>query len=499
MPERPRPSLLYIHSDQHNPYVTGCYGDPLVQTPNLDRLAQNGAMFENAYCCSPICVPSRMSMLTGQHPYQNRVWTNQHGLDSSIPTFAHAMGAAGYWPVLVGRMHALGPDQLHGYAERLVGDHQSNYLGGSGVDRGVLNGTAGPQRISLERSGPGQNAYQVHDEYCTAATIDYLNQLGVRKKSGEEAEPFCITVGYMLPHPPYVARRAAYDTYRSRMTMPEIEDPFDSVTHPHLRWWREHTGIVEVTEEEILRSRAAYWGMVHDMDVMIGQILDAVQANDLADNLLIVYSSDHGDMQGEHSLWWKHTFYEQSAKVPLIVSWPGVIPAGQTSERVVSALDVTATLIDALGAPSLPACEGRSFLNLLTGADTTWEDVAFTEYCSDEFAPEGGCYQRMVRQDEWKLVYYYGQEPQLFNLAEDPHELTDRARDPACQGIRQELEQRVLDGWNPQEIVAQMAVKKAEIEVLRDWARHTHPADHFRWTLKPEMARLDNFEAEDVR
>ena len=110
MPERERPSLLYIHSDQHNPYVTGCYGDPLVQTPNLDRLAQNGALFENAYCCSPICVPSRMSMLTGQHPYQNRVWTNQHSLDSSIPTFAHAMGAAGYWPVLVGRMHALGPD-----------------------------------------------------------------------------------------------------------------------------------------------------------------------------------------------------------------------------------------------------------------------------------------------------------------------------------------------------------------------------------------------------
>jgi choline-sulfatase len=435
-----------------------------------------------------------MSMLTGQHPYQNQVWTNQHGLDSSIPTFAHAMGAAGYWPVLIGRMHALGPDQLHGYAERLVGDHQSNYIGGSGVDRGVLNGTAGPQRISLERSGPGQNAYQVHDEYVTAATIDYLNRLGVRKKSGEEAQPFCITVGYMLPHPPYVARQAAYDVYRDRITMPEIEVPFAAVTHPHLRWWREHTGSIEVTEREILRARAAYWGMVHEMDVMIGQILDAVHHNGLADNLLIVYSSDHGDMLGEHSLWWKHTFYEESAKVPLIVSWPGVIPSRQRSERVVSALDVTATMIDALGAPPLPACVGKSFLDLLTGANTSWEDVAFSEYCSDEFAPEGGCYQRMVRQGEWKLIYYHGQEPQLFNLDEDPHERVDLASSPACQDIRRELMDRVLDGWNPDEIIGQMALKKAEIEILRDWGRNTHPVDQYRWTLEPEMARLDDFE-----
>jgi choline-sulfatase len=358
----------------------------------------------------------------------------------------------------------------------------------------VLNGTAGPQRISLERSGPGQNAYQVHDEYVTAATVDYVNRLGIRKKSGEEAEPFCITVGYMLPHPPYVARQAAYDIYRDRMTMPEIEEPFSSVTHPHLRWWREHTGIPEVTKEETLRARAAYWGMVHDMDAMIGQILEAIDENDLADNLLVVYSSDHGDMLGEHSLWWKHTFYEESAKVPLIVSWPGVIPAGQRSEHVVSALDVTATMIDALGAPSLPAGEGRSFLGLLTGDDQTWEDVAFSEYCSDEFAPEGGCYQRMIRQADWKLVCYYGQEPQLFNLAEDPHELVDLASSPACQDIRRELMDRVLEGWNPEEVVAQMAVKRAEIPILRDWARNTHPSDQYRWTLKPEMARLDDFE-----
>ena len=116
-----RPNLLYIHSDQHNPAVTGCYGDPLVQTPHLDGLAARGVVFDSVYCPSPICVPSRMSMLNGRYPYENEVWTNSHILDSGSPTFAHAMGAAGYNPVLIGRMHSLGPNQLHGYAERLVG------------------------------------------------------------------------------------------------------------------------------------------------------------------------------------------------------------------------------------------------------------------------------------------------------------------------------------------------------------------------------------------
>jgi len=401
------------------------------------------------------------------------------------------MGAAGYVPILIGRMHALGPDQLHGYAERLVGDHSSNHLGGAPVDRGVLSGTAGPNRISLERSGPGQNPYQVHDEYVTAATIDVLNRLGVRKRSGDPAEPFSITVGFMLPHPPYVARRASYDRYRPRMHMPKTQVPFDEVAHPHLRWWRKDTGIEQVSQEETLRARAAYWGMVADMDAMIGRILDAIHDNDLDDNLLVVYSSDHGDMLGEHGLWWKHVFYEQSIKVPLILSWPGVIASAQRRTETVSALDLTATILDALNAPALPSGSGRSFLGLLTRQTSQWENRAFSEYSSDEYGPPGGCYQRMIRQDEWKLIYYHRQEPQLFNLAEDPDELVDRASDPGCGQIRRELTRRVLDGWDPDQVRAQMAVKHAENQILRAWAQQTRPCEQYRWPLKAEMARLD--------
>lgn len=492
-----QPNLLYIHTDQHNPFVMGCYGDPLIQTPHLDSLAASGAIFDACYCSSPICVPSRMSMLTGQHPYQNQVWTNNHILDSGIPTLAHAMGAGGYHPVLMGRMHSVGPDQLHGYSQRFIGDHSPNHIGSPGPDRGILDGTAGPDRISLIKSGSGQMAYQVHDEYVTAATIDHLNRLGVQQRCDGAHQPFSITVGFMLPHPPYVARREDYDIYQSKMTLPHKMTPFREVHHPFLRAWRTHTGIEEVSEAEILRARTAYWALVHRVDVMVGQILAALAENGFAHNTLIVYTSDHGDMQGEHNLWWKHVFYEESVRIPLILSWPGVIAAGQRCRRVVSALDVNATILDALSAPALPNSAGRSFLGLISDVRPRphWEDIAFSEYCADQYVPQeidqGRTYQRMIRHGDWKLLYYHGMEPQLFNLANDPGEEYDRAQDPGCQSIRRDLIAHLLDGWDPEAIAAAMTTQRANNALLRDWARQTHPPDQYRWPLRPEMNYLD--------
>jgi choline-sulfatase len=207
-----RPNILHILSDQHSPFVAGCYGDRIVATPHLDRIAQRGVAFDAAYCPSPICVPSRMSMLTGRHPYQNECWNNSNILDSGIPTFAHAPGAAGYHTCIVGRMHSLGPDQLRGYSERLVGDHSPNFEGNPAGNppRGLLDGTAGPARVSLTNSGSGQGGYQVHDEYVTAAAVDWLTRYGIERTSlgmvGSD-QPFLLTVGYMLPHQPFVARR----------------------------------------------------------------------------------------------------------------------------------------------------------------------------------------------------------------------------------------------------------------------------------------------------
>ena len=486
-----RPNLLYIHSDQHTPDVLGCYGDPHVATPNLDWLASQGTMFRNCYCPSPICVPSRMSMLTGQHPYQNEVWTNEHGLNSSIPTLAHSLGAAGYRPVLYGRMHSLGPDQLRGYAERYVGDHEGNFLGGPPTDRGFLQGANDPERKSLERSGSGQSAYQLHDEIVAAGAVDYLKRYAIDRRAGQQTEPFNLSVGFMLPHAPYVARRADYEQYEDKLPLPAKPKPFAEEEHPFLRWWRRETEIEVVSEAEARRARAAYWALVTVVDNLIGQILHVLHEHDLLANTLIVYTSDHGDMLGEHGLWWKHVFYEESVKVPLIVSWPGQLPAGRQLDHVVSALDVTATILDGLGAPALPNGSGRSLMPMLRGEAVAWEDVAYSEYCSDQFAPAGGVYQRMIRQGDWKLIYYHGEPPQLFNLAQDPDELHNRAGDPDCQAILAALSARVLRDWDPVQIKAKMAAMKQDANLLRNWANVVQPTDVIRWPLTPEMNYLD--------
>jgi choline-sulfatase len=520
-----RPNILHILSDQHSPYVAGCYGDPVVQTPNLDRLAASGAVFDAAYCPSPICVPSRMSLLTGRHPYQNECWDNTHILDPGIPTFAHALGAAGYRTAIIGRMHSLGPDQLRGYSERLVGDHSPNFLGNPSPPRGVLDGTAGPARISLTRSGPGQGGYQVHDEYVTAAAVDWLNRLGIERRSLGTGEPFLLTVGYMLPHQPFVARRAEFERYRGRVPPPRHPRPPEP-DHPYLQWWRRHTGIEDVTEDEIVRCRTAYWALVDRLDAMIGQVLQALEANGFADDTLVIYTTDHGEQAGEHGLWWKQTFYEASARVPLIIAWPGVIAPGQRCRRVVSALDVTATILDAAGAPALPRLAGRSLLGLIgpvegprskddnaasppevpaspsilrpssEGANPSsvlrpspkeWEDVAFSEFCV-----EAGWYQRMIRSGPWKLNYYHGHRPQLFNLADDPDEVRDLADDPGCARIREELTARVVAGWDVDAITRKIAEKRENHALLVQWARATHPRDAYRWHMPPELNYLDD-------
>jgi len=494
MPSTKQPNLLYIHSDQHAAAVAACYGDPLVQTPNLDRLAKEGVVLENVYCPSPLCTPSRMSMFSGRFPYENQVWTNYHCLDSGIPTLAHALGAAGYQPILFGRMHSIGPDQLRGYAERYVGDHCSNYTESSNVDHGELQGTQGPKRVSLIKSGSGQNAYQVHDEDVTQETVAYINQLGQRTResldSGKVPEPFCLSVGLMLPHQPFVARREDYQIYEGRMSMPKIRQPFSEQLHPFIHSWRQEAGIQTVTNAEILRARTAYWALVTRMDRLIGQILDALRHNNLDQNTLIVYMSDHGEQAGEHDLWWKQTFYEHSVKVPTILSWPGRLPEGKRLHQVVSSLDLNTTLLDALDAPALPNSRGRSILPLLeptrSGQGVTWENVAFSEFCTDDSRQH-----RMIRQGEWKLNYYHGQPVQLFNLAEDPDELNDLAGHPDYTGVQQELIDRVLDGWDPDRIAETIRRKRADYDIIADWARNTKPVDQYRWQLLPEMDYLN--------
>ena len=345
-----------------------------------------------------------------------------------------------------------------------------------------------PQALhrQIEKSGTGQSSHQVHDEDVTAAAMDFLNRVGVRKRSGQQGEPFCLHVGYMLPHSPYVARESDFEIYRGEMAMPRNPGATDDRSHPFFQWWRDRNGFLDVKETDALRARTAYWALVTRMDKMIGDILQSLDTNGLTENTMVLYSSDHGEQVGEKALWMKRTFYEDSVRVPAILSWPGKLPAGQVCHRVIGSLDLNATMLDALQAPALSHSHGRSLLGLLQNEDPNWEDVAFSEYCLNE-----GHYHRMIRSGDWKLCYYHGQDSQLFNLAEDPEELQNRAADPGCQDVLVDLTARVLEGWDPEWVIRKMEEKRDNLDMIRNWVSETEPADQFRWEVTPGMNYLD--------
>ena len=485
-----RPNLLFILSDQHTQKIAGCYGDPIAETPAIDRLAARGVTFDNAYCASPVCVPSRMSLLTGLPPHAQNCWTNDDYLPSDRPTWAHALGATGYRPVLAGRMHALGPDQLHGFASRYVGDHSPNWPGVGRHDLGPLAKANDPWRESLERSGPGSCSYELKDLDAAEAARKFLRGEGAKRRRGE-TEPFCLHVGFILPHPPYVCAPADFARFAGRVPPPALPRPEQE--HPWLGWWRSDRGIEDVTEAEIQRARTAYYGLVASMDRMIGGILDTLDKEGLTENTLIVYASDHGDQLGERGLWWKHTFYDESVKVPLILSWPGRLPEGERRCQIVELSGLGPTLLEAVGAPALANAQSRSFFGLAHDAQHPWAGEAFAEYCTDAVpAWTGGMavQQRMIRTGDWKLVYYAGYRPQLFNLREDPQELHDLAENPAHAVLRDQLVARVLQDWDPDQVARVMRVRRGDKDLIGAWARHVRPEDTYRWEIRPEQNTL---------
>lgn len=486
-----QPDILFIFSDQHAQRVAGCYGDAVAQTPSLDRLAREGVTFDTCYTPSPVCGPARMAMLTGRAPHSTGVWTNNDMLPSDMPTYAHALTISGYDTFSTGRLHALGPDQYRGFTNRAVGDHSPNWPGVARHDMGILRRTHGPNRISVERSGPGNSAYQNIDEASLDAALTQMNTISQRRDWGDH-QPFFLQVGFMLPHPPYVARPEDYALFADRVASPAI--PPGDAPHPWIEWWRENRKIAEVTADESARSRAAYYGLVRRMDLHLGAILDRLDTLGLADNTLVVYASDHGDHIGERGLWWKHTMYDESAKVPLVMRWPGQIPKGERHSECVSLLDVAATFTDAASAAPLPNSQARTLVPLATGVVQDWDNTICSQYCVDPGEPYSGEHwtlQRMVRSGRWKYIYHDGFPDQLFDLIDDPEESNDRVQDPQCTQIVKQLRERALLEWNSDKIRSRMASRTRDREVLRNWASIAKPDDALRWEFEPDINQLD--------
>lgn len=485
-----RPDILFLFSDQHA-RLAGCYGDPVVRTPHIDGLAAEGVTFDAAYCPSPICLPSRMSLLTGRMPHRQSCWNNTDILPSGTPTYAHALGAAGYDASLVGRLHSIGPDQLRGFRSRLVGDHSTNWVGGKAHDLGPLHRANDPWHESLTASGPGRSAYEAHDEDVTDAAIAELRAIGERRAQGDNT-PFAMTVGWLLPHAPYVCSPNLYASYEGRVPPPRLSVP--AREHPHFAWWRRDRGIADAKEHEVMRARTAYYGLVTTIDTMIGKVLAALDAAGLRENTCVIYTSDHGDHIGERGLWWKQSFYEEAVGVPLVFRWPGHLKGGARRSQVVNLTDVTATIVDLAGAVPLHGGDGSSLVPLLSDAATPWLDQTVSEYVSDGVAAWTGgrmVLSRMLRSGRYKYVFHHGQPDQLFDLLDDADETRDLASDPAFGALRRQLRAQLLADWDPDDVIRRVKQNSTDQSVLANWARAVDPPEIIRWTMTSTDNRLD--------
>jgi len=481
-----RSNILVIMSDQHHAEVMGCAGDSIVQTPNLDRLARDGVLFSNAYCTFPLCGPSRMSFMTCRHPHEIDQWDNQCQLSSDTPTFAHAFLSAGYDTVLSGRMHFVGWDQRHGFAERIIGDvAPTAYItAGWQLDKvlGDLVDTCGMSLNGLVKSGPGRTGYQAYDEAVTSATVDWLARRG--QDDGEK--PFLLTVGYVTPHCPFVAPPDDFEFYRRKISVADLPKS-DKKLHPRNAALRKGFGTDPAPPLDAQwRTRVAYYGLTTFLDRQVGAVLSALDEAGLADDTIIVYCSDHGEMLGEHGMWWKSTLYDGACRVPLIVSMPGHVEAGASRTENVSLMDVGATLIDIAGLDPLPGAAGRSFRRLLDGDSAGWDDTVFAEYTV-------GTVCRMVRSGPWKYNYYHGMAPELFNLDDDPGESVNLAGRSQQHEIERRLCELVLRDWNPDRVRERAERWNQERALIADWVRATNPPEPDpTWFEEPPENRVDS-------
>lgn len=464
-----KPNIVMVMTDQHAAQIMGCAGDAYAQTPVLDRLASQGTRFENCYCPSPLCVPSRMAFLTGLEPHQSGVLTNDDYLASDIPTIAHAMGSAGYDCHLVGRMHFYGPDQQHGFAHRPIGDIGASYPGKPPPDIGSLTKGRGNRGPELEHSGAGETSYQAYDHAVIESAHQTLQE--VQNNFEKTGRPYFLLISLFCPHPPYIARRDDYDAFAKMLPGPRLRKP--AYEPAAISDWRKAGRVETVSYEAICKSRTGYYGLVKMIDRLAGSIFDAVADHP---NTLSIYTSDHGESLGERGLWWKSTMYDESSKVPLIIRGPGY-EAGLVDDRVANLMDLSATLLAEANAPDLP---GHTGTNLRTNGH--WLDQTTSSYYGGLMNINLPPLQhRMIRSGDLKLVMYNSAPPTLYDLANDPDELADLADDPAYVEHVTQLCGRLLDGWDPTAIADHQSLTRERTAIIRDWVKTTNPPEPMRW------------------
>ena len=450
-----RPNILMIMADQLPASCVGAYGHRIIKTPHIDRLAERGVAFRSAYCNSPICAPSRASMCTGRYVSDIGAYDNGTDFPASTPTFMHHLGRAGYATLLSGKMHFLGPDQSHGFQRRLTPEiYPSSFVWTPDWRQGAYHnpGTAVNQ---LRQAGLCDWNLQLdYDEQVHFRALEALRDLARRQ---DEDRPFFLCASYTHPHDPFVTMPRWWDLYEhDEIDMPSVAAGPIEEMHAYNQWLQVHhmIDVYPPREEDVRNARHAFYGMVSYFDECVGQLVAELDRLGMAQNTIVVVTSDHGEMLGEHGMWFKRTFYDNSVRVPLVFAGTDRIAGGRYVDQTVSLVDLLPTFNDLAGTTNRDELEaglpGDSLCGLLEGSDFNGERHAIIEYLS-----EGVCEpMRTIARDNLKYVHVRSEPDQLFDLKNDPGECENVVDDPAYAGRLSHLRETLLTDWDDDEIRA---------------------------------------------
>ncbi len=443
-----KPNILFIMADQLVPMLMGAYGHPVVKTPNIDKLVARGVRFDAAYSPHPVCAPARAAMMAGRYASRIGAYDNSALFRADEPTIAHYLTNAGYDCVLSGKMHFVGPDQLHGFRSRFLpniypSDFRWIHKTKADQARQYVGEAIHVNRWSRELS---------YDEEAHACALNYLRTRSLCK----EKKPFFLCVSYHHPHEAFWPPKKYWDMYEDcEIDVPQIPDNIEETYSELDKWIREYNNVHGHIEkildpESNKRVRRAYYALITYIDDKVGELLATLEDQGFDKNTVIVFTSDHGDMLCERAMVQKRVFYEWSARVPLILTFPDGWQSGVVRDEPTNLIDLMPTLLDIAQVPMEDrfTMDGRSLITLLDGSDKQ-ERESISENPADSNV-KSPCF--MIRKGDYKYTYIHNYPAQLFNIKNDPDEWNNLSGDPEYAQIEEELKNRILTLFDPDTI-----------------------------------------------
>lgn len=420
-------NLLYIFTDQHNPTISGAYGNPYCKTPNIDALAEGGTRFDSAFTNCPLCCPARASLATGRYAHTMANWNNSFAYDGSETSWHHRLRASGISFDAIGKLHFRSSDDDNGFSHEFNTMHLVNGIGDLAGnlrhDTTIFN-----KRKSVLNAGIGESMYTKYDAENADTACQWLSG-----RKGNE-DPWALFLGIALPHPPNIIPQEYFDLYKDiDLPLPVQWDKADWPTHAALEYARKFFKFTEPISEEMVQNfQKVYYGAVSYVDMLIGKVLKTLEASGMADDTLIVYSSDHGEDLGARGFFGKFHMYDEAVKIPLILKGPK-IPQGKVVSTPVSLVDMYKTILQyfeielTVDEKDFP---GGSLFPIVE-EDEVLDRQVFAEYHGS--GSLNAVY--MIRDRKYKYIHYVGFDPLLFDVQNDPQELVDLSKDKDFEKI----------------------------------------------------------------